>query len=380
MSQTDCLGNFTSAQHCPEFHATWSYLRPGGGMSIIPWLLVVAILVVHIPVVIVRIVRWESGQVWSLALAAFAITLTTLAYRSTEFDPQQIYVWTPLPLIIDVGAMIQLFALILEKREDVRRIRKTIRRWSEIIGGHIKLRPNRQGSTTNDFNLVETTAQRKVNGEQEDGIGIEEIVPLPPASPRDVRGVIIILVLSALFGLILIILQLIGFAKAIHGYHSSEPLLQSWCATTFKVAKQVLDTNCNYYNVSPSQIGAADCIQLPGNQPIWLKWTAIGIGVGIACEIVDAMIIIRVGKEGSKKRRPWSTMVLGITIWALFIGLGVTAGGSVPLSNPEVLLVRRTNSSTCLTNVVPARLWGQLLSWEEGLLSSLGASYLPKPS
>jgi hypothetical protein len=340
-------------------------------MSIIPWLLIVAILVVHIPVVIVRIVRWESGQVWSLALAAFAISLTTLAYRSTEFDPQQIYVWTPLPLIIDVGAMIQLFALLLEKPEDVRRIRRTIHRWSEIVGEHIKLRPNRQGSTT---------SQRKVNGGQEDEIGVEEILPLPAASPRDVRGVIIILVLSALFGLILIILQLIGFVKAIQGFHSSEPLLQSWCATTFKIAKQVLDTNCNYHPVSPSQIGAADCIQLPGNQPIWLKWTAIGIGVGIVCETVDAIIIIRVGKEGSKKRRPWSTMVLGITIWALFIGLGVTAGGDVPLSNPEILLVRRTNSSICLTSVVPARLWGQLLSWEEGLLSSLGASYLPKPS
>lgn len=92
MSQNGCLGNFSLAQNCSEFHTTWSYLRPGGGMSIVPWLLIVAILLVHVPVVVVRIVRWESGQVWSLALAAFAISLTCLAFRSTQFDPEQIYV------------------------------------------------------------------------------------------------------------------------------------------------------------------------------------------------------------------------------------------------------------------------------------------------
>ena len=211
-------------------------------------------------------------------------------------------------------------------------------------------------------------------------IGDEEIIPLPKTSPRDVRAIIILLVLSGLFGLILIILQIVGLAHAVHGSHSSEPLFQSWCATTFKIAQQVLDKNCNAYNVTASKIGAADCIQLPGNQHLWLKWTAVGICVGIACEVIDAIVIIRLGTEGSKKRRPWSTMILGITIWALFIGLGVTAGGTVPLSDSEILLVRRTNGSICMSSVVPGRLWGQLLSWEEGLLSSLGASYLPKPS
>src|SRR5438552_15409960 len=117
-------------------------------------------------------------------------------------------------------------------------------------------------------------------------------------------------------------MQLVGFGHAVRGLHSSEPFLQTWCGPTFKIAKEVFDINCNRYDVASSKIGAADCIRMPGNQPTWLKWTAIGIGVGIACEIIDAIIIIRLGKEGSKKRRPWSTMVLGITIWALFLGIG----------------------------------------------------------
>lgn len=273
--------------------------------------------------------------------------------------------------------MIQLFALLLEKPEDVRRVRKTIHRWSGTVWKRVrKYTTLRQGSATVHHEVHEE--QRDEIGIEE--IGIEEIIPLPKSSPRDVRAIILLLVLSGLLGLILIILQLVGFAHAIRGSHSSDPLLQSWCATRFKIAKQVLDKNCNPYNVTASKIGAADCIQLPGSQPIWLKWTAIGIAVGIVCEIVDAMIIIRLGEEGSKRRRPWSTMILGITIWALFIGLAVTAGGNLPLSDSEILLVRRTNGSICLSSVVPGRLWGQLLSWEEGLLSSLGASYLPKPS
>ena len=129
-------------------------------MSIVPWLLIVVILIVHVPVVIVRIVRWESGQVWSLALAAFAIGLTSLAYRSTQFDPEQIYVWTSLPLVIDVGAMIQLFALLLEKPEDVRRVRKTIRRWFKTVWKSIhKPRLERPGLTTHALNSVGPTAE-----------------------------------------------------------------------------------------------------------------------------------------------------------------------------------------------------------------------------
>ena len=207
---------------------------------------------------------------------------------------------------------------------------------------------------------------------------VEEI-PLPQASPRDIRAIIIVLVLSGIFGLILIIMQLVGLGHAVRGLHSSDPLLQLWCAPTLKVARQVFDKNCNFYNVTGSRIGAADCIQLAGDQGLWLEWTAIGIGIGIACEIIDAIIIIRIGKVGSKKRRPWSTMILGITIWALFIGFGVSSGGNIPLSDSQIGLVRRTNDSICLSSVVPGRLWGQLLSWEEGLLSSLGNSYLPKP-
>jgi len=45
-------------------------------------------------------------------------------------------------------------------------------------------------------------------------------------------------------------------------------------------------------------------------------------------------------------------MVLGIAIWAWFIGLGVTAGGDIPLWDPQIGLVRRTNSSVCIKNNV----------------------------
>ena len=385
MAQAICPTNFTSIPYCNEFANPRTYIRPGGGMSIMPWLLTVGLLVIHVPVAIVRVIRWESGQVWSLALAALAIVLVSLAYSSTKFNPREIYVWTPLPLLIDVGAMIQVFVLLLENPEDAERVRKTIAWWKEIVWRQIKKYGNAQSENrkSSHADSIDSALRDLPLRADEGQVGDEDVVPLPQTNPRDVRGIIILLLLSGLFAVVLIIMQLVGLGHAAQELRSPESLAlnKTWCSPAFKIARQVIDINCNVYNVSKSPIGAADCIQLPGDQHRWLVWTIIGIVVGMGCEIIDALVIMRFGKRGSSKRRPWCTIVLGIAIWALFIGVSVSAADFTPFSTYDHLfLVRRSDGSICQSRVVPARLWGLILSWSEGFLSSFNDSYLPKLS
>ena len=344
-------------------------------MSIIPCLLVVVLLVIHVPVAIVRIVRWESVQVWSLALAALAIAMTSLAYKSTSYDPQQIYVWTSLPLILDVGAMIQLFALLFQ---DAQRVQNYIGRWIKKISKQVRrfgawLSKKKQ-SAVSELEMQQQGEQEVLEGRaaggQDEIVIKEETIPLASAKPRDVRAIIILLTLSGLFGITLMAMQFVGFAHAIQGLHSPQPFFEQWCSPTFKTARLVFDKECNLYPVTESPNGGADCIPIPGNQQIWLRGTAVGLGVGIACEIIDAILMTRLG-------RPWLTMILGITTWALFIGLGVVAGGTIPFVDQRIGIIDKVSNSTCLSTVVPGRLWGQLLSWEEGILYGLGSVYNP---
>ena len=68
-----------------------------------PYVYTAIILIVHIPVVIIRVVRWETVQTWCLVTTFFTITLTVQSYISTKFAADKVLTWTPLVLVIDAG-------------------------------------------------------------------------------------------------------------------------------------------------------------------------------------------------------------------------------------------------------------------------------------
>ena len=94
-----------------------SYLRPNTGGALLPWIYTLVVIILHLPVVVVRVVRWEWCQSWCIATAFFTVLLYVQSYVSTAFAPDQILVWTPLLLVIDAGAMSQIFFLIIEARK-----------------------------------------------------------------------------------------------------------------------------------------------------------------------------------------------------------------------------------------------------------------------
>lgn len=93
--------------------ATAAYLRPDR-QALLPWIYTLIILVIHLPVVIVRVVRWETVQLWCLLTTLLTVVVYAQAYSSTRFSAEQVLVWTPLLLLIDSGSMAQIFFLIIE--------------------------------------------------------------------------------------------------------------------------------------------------------------------------------------------------------------------------------------------------------------------------
>lgn len=93
-----------------------SYLRPDIGGALMPWVYTAVVIVVHIPIVVIRVVRWEAVQTWCMAATLLTIIVTVQAYVSTQFQAEKILTWTPLLLIIDAGSSAQVLFLLVEDR------------------------------------------------------------------------------------------------------------------------------------------------------------------------------------------------------------------------------------------------------------------------
>ncbi len=110
-----------------------SYLRPETQV-LLPWLYTLIILVVHIPPFIVRVVHWETVQIWCLAATFLTVLVYAQAYASTRLSAEQVLVWTPLLLPIDAASMVQIFFLISEDYHLWPRIVLALRRRSNEQG------------------------------------------------------------------------------------------------------------------------------------------------------------------------------------------------------------------------------------------------------
>jgi hypothetical protein len=101
-----------------------------------PWLPTLLFLLLHLPACVIRAIRWESGQYLvcgparvhglvltnfgqALGLAMFSIALAVQSFISTRLRANEVLVWMPLTIVLDVGAVSQMVVLIIEKYRDV---------------------------------------------------------------------------------------------------------------------------------------------------------------------------------------------------------------------------------------------------------------------
>lgn len=105
----DFYDSYVTAKSC----AAPSYIRPDHAGSILPWPYTIAWFLVHFPVTLIRVHRWERVQALSLILAVMTIAFQLQAYAN-GLGPEAVLVWMPIFVVLDIGAMMQLVFLIIE--------------------------------------------------------------------------------------------------------------------------------------------------------------------------------------------------------------------------------------------------------------------------
>lgn len=144
-----------------------------------------------------------------------------------------------------------------------------------------------------------------------------------------------------------------------------------------------LDLNCNFHPVVRNVRNGIGCIDLPGTrQRTWLMVTKITLILAVCIEGIDAFILSFVSLQRSwwivQLKRPWFTMIFGLTMLVLILVVGTMDAYSLPPGISEkIWLVVDTGTApfVCTAHLPPAGLRGQLIGWLDGLLASWNATY-----
>jgi hypothetical protein len=93
---------------------TTSYFRPDTGAALLPWVYTLVAIIIHLPVLFVRVARWDLVRDWLFLSTSLVILVYVQGYISTRLAADQVLVWTPVVLVIDAGSMLQMIFLVLE--------------------------------------------------------------------------------------------------------------------------------------------------------------------------------------------------------------------------------------------------------------------------
>ncbi|KAL9098058.1 MAG: hypothetical protein Q9163_006207 [Psora crenata] len=381
------------------------YLRPNNGGALLPWVWTILILLVHIPIVIIRVVRWETVQTWCLACTLFTIAVTALSYTSTEFRAAEVLTWTPLVLIIDAGSMTQVLFLVMDEFRLWPRLRAAIR--SSRTTDQLCENPQEPGQAEEpkceapkepvQASITEVVPLHNATGQLCENPQVPEAVPLrPDANPnhskRDLPSLftskpLYIGLGSLLLLLTVCVLQILGLAHARHHWlrASATPPQASWCSRFFQPFPiAVLDGNCNIWPIDQaSSYGGVGCILIPGTQQIaWLKGTVIGISLSLLLEALDVLILalVQSGKRwrGIKMRRPWCTMIAGLVVLGLTLVFGLVYGSMLPPGIAEKVWMVADEADGVVVyeaRLGPPGLRGALIAWNDGVFEGWGSTY-----
>lgn len=355
-----------------------SYLRPNTGGALLPWIYTVIIILIHLPVVIIRVVRWEVVQSWCIVFAVFTIAIVTQSYVSTRFDPAEILIWTPIILVIDAGSMIQVFFLVIEAKK---------RRVGDRIflvdpprhGQHTEI--DREG--TQQYSSVLTRLRRRRHGSNINNINLDDDID----GDEDLRWYKDPAIWSATFAalsfLAVFILQLIGLVKAAQAIQPDPPMVQ-WCSPLFQpFGITALDGDGHAYPIVQNPNKGIGCIQIPGVwQRHWLKGTVAVLILELVFELFDIAILTLVNSDtkwrGVKMKRPWFSIFLGMAVLLVILICGILFASELPPGITESVKVimeskGKVGSYDIVLNVAGLR--GTILGWSDGLFENWRTTY-----
>lgn len=380
-----------------------TYLRPDTAGALLPWIYTIVILFVHIPVVLIRVVRWQAIQYWCLVSTFFSVVLYTQAYVSTRFDVAKVLVWTPLLLVIDAGSMLQVLFLVIEAKKESSR--DEIERCAHCSKLQFSLsRAQSSGSSDVSAHYPACKVQREVVQRRlTNDIRIDSVPPcdhiVPPgfiasretsAINRDIcwygNRFNYTALVAALLLIAVLVLQLLGLAKAAQAAKaSSGPPTVSWCSPLFQpFGIAAIDGSCNIYHISQSAHKGIGCITLPGLwQQQWLMGTIAGIWIELFTELLDLLILSLVnGKrkifQAVKLKRPWATIFAGVIVLIVTLIYGVNYSLYLPprVTEKMTVLMDVQGPASYTGTLTSAGLRGTIIGWNDGLFESWQDVYL----
>ena len=113
----------------------------------------------------------------------------------------------------------------------------------------------------------------------------------------------------------------------------------------------------------------------------WLKATVVGTGLSIALELMDICILATVHSgtrwRGMKMRRPWFTMISGVTVLGLLLVFGLIYSTMLPPGISErVWVIGYSGSVTVYRGKLgTAGLRGAMIGWNDGVFEDWGTTY-----
>ena len=377
------------------------------GGALLPWIYTTVVLLIHIPVVVIRVVRWETVQTWCLLATFGTIVVQVQAFLSTQFKAEQVLTWTPLLLIIDAGSMAQIVFLLVDEFRLFRLLREAFvflrgERFRPLleIGPWSRWR-RRQYTEAHAMDDIEANQQGWVGPSSNPGD--HALAGIPGGGPHGVESdpssrlskgplpvelevfkakELYIALLAFLMLIAIIILQSLGLARARAALKGEPPMVQ-WCSPIFQpFGIAVLDGNCDVYPVVQTFNKGLGCIEIRGTQQMeWLRATVVGTGIAIGLQAVDVIILAMVHSStrhrGVKMRRPWCTMIAGLVALGLFLVFGVIYGSTLPAGITEKVwvIIDTGEPSVWSASIVTAGLRGALIGWNDGVFNGWGKTY-----
>ena len=367
------------------------------------------VLVIHIPIVVIRVVRWETVQNWCLLATFGTIVVQAQAYVSTQFKAEQVLTWTPLLLIIDAGSMAQIVFLLADDFHLIHKLREAysfLRRerlitlleigpWSRWRQPHYTEAHAMDDVENRQQGWVGPTSDPGEHGLPAPNHGVphgrgsdassrlsKQVRPLPRELEVFKAKELYVAIVALSMLITIIILQSLGIAKARAALKGEPPMVQ-WCSPIFQpFGVAVLDGNCHVYPVEQTYNKGIGCIKIRGIQQMeWLRATAVGTGIAIGLQVVDIIILALVNgstrHRGVKMRRPWCTMIAGLVALGLFLVFGIVYSSNLPSGITERLwvVIDTGEPSIWSARIVTAGLRGALIGWNDGVFSSWGKTY-----
>jgi hypothetical protein len=383
--------NFTTSRDNIQSCGAPTSLRPHDGDCLMPWPYTLAWILVHFPITLLRVNRWERVQTLSLILAFFTLFITIQSY-TTKMTPELVLVWMPLAIVLDIGAMMQLVYLLVEENGVVLLL-LALRSstlgliWRKKSTSPDQARLSRHQAVECDKSMYPIQTWIMVSWRlMENLVPVVELEPDPiPAGEGLVRKAWICAA-ALLTGLVLLILQLYGLVSAAQG-RRARGLKAIWCSTMFQSSLSV-SSNCELYPISLSKSPGTGCIELPAiDKQRWLEASVAVLSVSLLFEAFDALILISVSNNtccwnGARRKRPWFTMFAGNAILLAVLITGVFQALSLPYQINKHLSVFRYEGSigaatVCSASILPPGVRGSIIGWTDGFLNSWGETYKP---